>query len=129
MRKIALFGPVLILIIALYMVGVRIYQNRSANIVVPTYVSDYKTSSADDEENKSEEEENKDLEDITDKININTANESELQLLDGIGKTLSQRIVQKRNELGGFSSVDQLLELDGVGEKLFSDIEMYIICE
>lgn len=75
---------------------------------------------------KSAEEEDEALREIKDKININTATASELQSLDGIGKKLSQRIVEKREELGGFSSIDQLLYVDGIGNKIFDGIKDYV---
>lgn len=52
------------------------------------------------------------------KININTASEQDLMKLEGIGKTLAKRIVERREQLGGYSVVEQLLEVKGIGEKL-----------
>ena len=37
--------------------------------------------------------------------------------LDGIGPTLAKRIVEYRDEHGGFRSVDELSEVEGIGEK------------
>jgi len=47
-------------------------------------------------------------------IEINKADTSELTLLKGIGPALSRRIVNYRNKLGGFISLDQLLEIYGI---------------
>ena len=52
------------------------------------------------------------------KLNINTADEAALQeRMVGIGATKARAIVQYREENGPFSSVDDLLEVKGVGVK------------
>lgn len=57
-----------------------------------------------------------------DKININTASAEELQQLEGIGKTRANAIIAYRKENGGFSSVNELLNVKGIGEKTFEKI-------
>ncbi|MDA8484203.1 helix-hairpin-helix domain-containing protein [Pseudomonas resinovorans] len=52
------------------------------------------------------------------KLNINTADEAALQEhMIGIGATKARAIVQYREENGAFSSVDDLLEVRGIGVK------------
>jgi competence protein ComEA len=53
------------------------------------------------------------------KLSLATATVEQLDTLDGIGPTLAQRIVQWRDAHGGFKSVDQLREVEGIGEKRF----------
>jgi len=49
-------------------------------------------------------------------VNINTANAEELsELLAGVGEAKAQAIVAYRNENGGFSTVDDLLLVSGIG--------------
>ena len=55
-------------------------------------------------------------------ININTATLNELLLLPGIGPVLAQRIIDYRMEIGGFQSVEELMEVKGIGEKIFAKI-------
>lgn len=50
-------------------------------------------------------------------ININTASAAELMALDGIGEVKAAAIVEYRREHGEFRSVDELLNVKGIGEK------------
>ena len=50
-------------------------------------------------------------------VNINTATVKQLQKVDGIGKKIALKIVAYREEHGGFSSVDDLLKVRGIGKK------------
>ncbi len=54
---------------------------------------------------------------VNGKININTASVSELMTLSGIGEARAKAIVEYRDTYGGFSSVDDLVLVDGIGEK------------
>jgi competence protein ComEA len=51
------------------------------------------------------------------KPSLGSATVEQLDEIDGIGPTLAQRIVEYRTENGGFGSVDELQEVEGIGEK------------
>ena len=51
------------------------------------------------------------------RININTATSQELQTLRGIGPAMARRIIEYRQASGGFSTVDDLTNVKGIGEK------------
>jgi competence protein ComEA len=53
-------------------------------------------------------------------ISLSSASVAQLDTLDGIGPTLAQRIVQYREAHGGFRSVDELKQVEGIGEKRFA---------
>lgn len=59
-------------------------------------------------------------------ININTATSAQLQKLDGIGDTYAQRIIEYREVNGGFDSIDELINVKGIGEKRLENIRPYI---
>ncbi len=56
-------------------------------------------------------------------ININTADNAELDLLPGIGPILSQRIIDYRLQNNNFKSIDDLQKVPGIGDKLFEQLK------
>lgn len=59
-------------------------------------------------------------------ININSANDSELQKIPGVGKVTAGRIIDYRKTSGGFSSVDDLTKVKGIGKKTLEKIREYV---
>lgn len=55
-------------------------------------------------------------------VNINTADLTTLETLPGIGPVLAQAIIDWREEHGGFTAVEELNEVSGIGEKTFADL-------
>jgi competence protein ComEA len=56
-------------------------------------------------------------------LNLNTATVAELEALPGVGPVLAQRIVDYRDEHGGFRTVDELNDVPGIGEATFRELE------
>jgi competence protein ComEA len=59
-------------------------------------------------------------------VDINTANQEQLEQLPGVGPVTAQKILAWRSAHGTFSSVDELLEVDGIGEKTLADLAPYV---
>lgn len=60
------------------------------------------------------------------KVNINTADQAGLETLPGIGPALAQRIIEHREANGPFKSVDDLLNVSGIGEATLANLEPYV---
>lgn len=56
-------------------------------------------------------------------VNINTATLEELDSLPGIGPTIAQRIIDYRTENGPFSTIDEIMDVSGVGPATFDEIK------
>ncbi|QKG26237.1 ComEA family DNA-binding protein [Actinomadura verrucosospora] len=56
-------------------------------------------------------------------VDLNTATAAQLDQLPGVGPVLAQRIVDYRTQHGGFRSVDQLQDVDGIGARRFADLK------
>jgi competence protein ComEA len=57
------------------------------------------------------------------RLSLATATAEQLEQLDGIGPTLAKRIVDYRQQHGGFRSLDELKEVEGIGEKRFEALK------
>lgn len=60
-------------------------------------------------------------------ININTASKEELMQLSGIGEVLAQNIIDYRTKNGSFTSVEQIKEVNRIGDKIFEQIKDQIV--
>jgi len=63
------------------------------------------------------------------KININTATAEQLTLLPGIGEVTANAIVAYRTANGNFASVEDILNVKGIGEKTLEKIKDFIVLE
>ena len=62
-------------------------------------------------------------------ININTATKEQLMKLDGIGEKRAEDIIAYRQSVGRIDNVDELLKVDGIGQKTLDGIREYICVE
>jgi competence protein ComEA len=60
-------------------------------------------------------------------VSLSSADEAALDALDGIGPTLAARIVEWRRAHGGFASVDQLLEVPGIGPGRLEALRPHVV--
>jgi competence protein ComEA len=62
-----------------------------------------------------------------DKVNLNHATLAQLMTLPGIGEVKAQAIMQYRQEHNGFQTIDQLLQVNGIGSAIYSQIA-HLVC-
>ncbi|MDO0915024.1 ComEA family DNA-binding protein [Streptomyces sp. DT2A-34] len=55
-------------------------------------------------------------------VSLNTATVDQLDTLPGVGPVLAQHIIDYRTQHGGFRSVDELREVNGIGDRRFADL-------
>ncbi|MFB7556376.1 helix-hairpin-helix domain-containing protein [Streptomyces brevispora] len=56
-------------------------------------------------------------------VSLNSATAEQLDTLPGVGPVLAQHIVDYRTQHGGFRSVDELREVNGIGDRRFADLQ------
>ena len=57
------------------------------------------------------------------RVNINTASEEELTAISGIGQKKARAIVEYRSQNGAFSSIDEIKNVNGIGDALYEKIK------
>lgn len=60
-------------------------------------------------------------------VDVNAASVDQLVAVPGIGKSLAQRIVDFRQKNGPFKSVDELLKVQGIGEKSLEKLRPHLV--
>lgn len=60
------------------------------------------------------------------KVNINTADASQLALLPRVGPSVAQRVIEFRKENGPFKSPEDLMLVQGIGEKTWQLLKPYV---
>jgi len=60
------------------------------------------------------------------RVNLNTADREKLMTLPGIGEARAEAILQYREQNGGFSAPEELMNIDGIGEKSFQKLRELI---
>ena len=59
-------------------------------------------------------------------VNINTATKEELQTISGIGEGKAQAIIDYREEFGNFNTIEDILNVSGIGESVYEKIKDHI---
>ena len=60
-------------------------------------------------------------------IDINTASKDELITLPGVGEVIAESIITYREENGGFDTIEEIMEVSGIGDGRFAAIKDLII--
>lgn len=63
------------------------------------------------------------------KVNINTATQSELENLPGVGEAIANRIIEYRQQNGKFSKIEDLQNVKGIGDAKFNNMKEYVIVQ
>ena len=107
----------ILIAIALFMaaglVGYNAFFSKSAVEITENLVTSESL-----EENKEIKSENK-----NEVVNINTASAEELEKLSGIGKAMAKRIIDYRETHGGFANKEEIMNVKGIGKKVFENIK------
>jgi len=59
-------------------------------------------------------------------LNLNNATLEELTYIPHIGDVMAERIIYRRRQLGRYVSLEQLMDVKGIGEKIYQDILPYL---
>jgi competence protein ComEA len=62
-------------------------------------------------------------------VNLNTATQEELLLLPGIGEARARAVIEARKQRGGFKSVEELMEVKGIGPAGFEKLRPHLAIE
>jgi comEA protein len=60
-------------------------------------------------------------------VNINSATATELEALPGVGLATATRIIEYRQKVGGFKKIEDLMNVKGIGEKMFLNLKPLIV--
>jgi competence protein ComEA len=64
--------------------------------------------------------------DLSGVVNVNTATAEQLMLLPGIGEAKARAILERRKEQGGYKTVDELVEVKGIGAAALDKIRPFV---
>lgn len=63
---------------------------------------------------------------VTYPLNLNTCTAEELMTISGIGEVKASAIIEYREYLGGYTSVEQIKNIKGIGDKIYEKISPYL---
>lgn len=60
------------------------------------------------------------------KLDVNAATAEQLVSIKGIGPSKAAAIIKYRNEIGGFTAIEELLEVKGIGQKALANLKLFL---
>ncbi len=104
----------------------EIEKAKKDNIVyveTPCICEEVKNDACYNEEQEDKKEDNQNVNNTNTKININTASVDELKTISGIGDAKANAIIEYRQKNGNFKSIEDIINVSGISETLFSKIK------
>lgn len=92
----------------------NVYENTSYESVTVSESNTQSAETADDEVS------------VSYPLNLNTCTAQELMTISGIGEVKAAAIIEYREYLGGYTSVEQLKNIKGIGDKIYEKISPYL---
>lgn len=94
------------------------YLEDGMQIYIPAIGETYKEAASEEQASRTDG-----------RISINHADKNELMTLPGIGESKADAILEYRQSHGAFSSIDELMNIPGIKEGIFNNIQDYIKVE
>lgn len=106
----------------------EIKNNKNKEIIKETdnTVSINKEEVITNDYKKPKEEETTKSDELNTLVNINTANLEELSKINGIGESTAKKIIDYREKNGEFKTIEDIMNVSGIGEKKYDQIKEYI---
>jgi len=105
-----------------FVISDELYAQLSPHMLLPEFIPEIKSASKKWKKKKYSKSSR-----VYPKVDINTADTAALKKLYGIGEVLAERIVKRREELGGFISKDQLREIYGLKEEILIKLDTQLL--
>ena len=105
----------------------RVSADKPVDNTVNSSISDKTDVSSDTvTTNKSSNATDKYTSSVSFPINLNTCTAEDLMAIDNVGETRANAIIAYREHLGGYTSVDQLMNISGIGDSVYASIAPYV---
>ena len=122
-KRLSLLIYALLLMICVFVLGYLVGANRHSKIIEVRVDSAQQKQIVDTvEQEPAPQQEQQD----TDLVNLNTADQAELETLPGIGAALAQNILAYRQVIGEFVSIEQLMDIEGIGAQRYENIAEFV---
>lgn len=114
-----LFAPIIVICVSLLVIAYNFTVGRDPDFLklAENQIDRAVVDAAEEPQKLVSENEN------DEKINLNTATKEELDSLPGIGEAKAEAIIKLREKMNGFREIEDILNANGIGEKIFEKIK------